>query len=77
MTGFSKNSQKLASEYPQESHNTPQIPLIDVQIFTPHSVFLSLVAMKPLPQLAWLTQYATLHESHDFYLMQPRDFTVL
>ena len=45
MTGFSKNSQKLASEYPQPSQNTPQIPLMDVKIFTPHSFFQSLMAM--------------------------------
>ena len=43
--GFSKNSQKLANECPQPSRNTPQISLIEIQIFTPHSFFQSLVAI--------------------------------
>ena len=44
MAGFSKYLQKVADEYP---HNHLKIPLIDVQIFTPHSFFQRLVAMFP------------------------------
>ena len=40
MAGFSKNSQK----YMNILHHH-KIPLIDVQIFTPHSVFQSLAAL--------------------------------